>query len=245
MRFIDPKKIIINRFKNDIIPTFDIAILLFRDKIASNIIKDVLKCKPVDRKIFWGISSENTSICNIGKLNCIIIEQLIWGGPQAAIISEELAIFGIKEAIGIGACGSINEKFKKNDLVIDTKAFCTDGTSSYYTKAKYIKPSIKLINEFKKNDLKEATSSTIDAIYQETDKIITKLKKNGSNIVNMESAAFYAATNCCNIDSIWIGCVSDTLFKNDWDDWFDSKEATVKTAVIIKKYLEENVLTRT
>lgn len=35
----------------------------------------------------------------------------------------------------------------------------------------------------------------------------------------MESGAFYAASEVCGVNSIWLGFVSDCLVKETWDDW--------------------------
>jgi nucleoside phosphorylase len=122
---------------------------------------------------------------------------------------------------------------------MDIQANCTDGTSKYYTKENFTKPNKKLMDEMKIYGLKEAISSTIDAIYQETMENINTFKINNSAIINMESAPFYASAKYCNIGVIWIGCVSDTLYENEWEDWFDSEKATKESAKIVKRYLEE------
>ena len=241
MRYIEPQIIVKNRFSNEEKPLFDVAVFIFRDKKSSDFIKEVLKCKEYSKKVLWGISAENTHIIEHSDKKVLIIEQLLWGGPQASILLEELPQFGVKEVIGIGACGSIGNNIRKNDIVIDVCANCTDGTSKYYTKNANTKPSDRLLQHFRMLNLKEAFSSTVDAIYQEQEDIIQNFRINKSNIVNMESAPFYACSQYCSLDALWIGCVSDTLYENEWDDWFDSEVATKKTAKIVKDYLENTI----
>jgi purine-nucleoside phosphorylase len=240
MRYIKPEIIVNKRFGKNNKPQFDIAIFIFRDKKASNIIKTELGSEPFYIKLLWGIPEENTNVLSMKGKKVLIIEQLLWGGPQAAILIEELSQFEIKKVIGIGACGSLDKNIHKNDIVIDVQANCTDGTSKYYTKEKSIKPTQKIIGEMKKYGLKEAISSTIDAIYQETEENINIFKINSSTIVNMESAPFYASAKYCDLEAVWIGCVSDTLYENEWEDWFDSEKGTKESARIVKRYLEEN-----
>ncbi len=37
-------------------------------------------------------------------------------------------------------------------------------------------------------------------------------------LINMETSPLYAASEKCNVKSIWLGYISDCLFSN-WQDW--------------------------
>ena len=54
------------------------------------------------------------------------------GGPSVAIALEELARIGIEKFIRIGTTGSIQEKVKLGDVVINNAAVRRDGTSNDY-----------------------------------------------------------------------------------------------------------------
>jgi hypothetical protein len=90
MRFIEPENIVNKRFGNNEKLQFDMAIFIFRDKKASSIIKTELNCEPYSKKILWGISEENTNILFTKEQKVLVIEQLLWGGPQVSILIEEL-----------------------------------------------------------------------------------------------------------------------------------------------------------
>ena len=241
MRFIEPRRIIENRLNVKELPTYDTAILIFRDQYASSLIKYNLHCKPLNQKVLYGIDPNNTHEIISGKYKILVIEQVLWGGPQTAILIEELFEFGVRLILGIGACGSLTERLRKNDVVVDSEALITDGTSKFYTKEKSIKPDKDLITFIKDKEIKTAISTTIDALYQETKSVISNFQKMGAEIINMESATFYAVTKKYKIDAVWIGCVSDELFEHEWTDWYNSKDGTVnsgKAALrIIKKII--------
>jgi uridine phosphorylase len=195
-----------------------------------------LGCKAIEQKILYGIDANNVHILTINNKSIILVEQLLWGGPQAAIIIEELSHLGVTKIIGVGACGSLSTKFCKGDIVYDGKAFITDGTSKNYTKEKSINVFKDIISTIENKNCKKAFSATIDALYQETYEAIQEFKNIGAEIINMESAVLYSVSEKLNIISIWIGCISDVLFENKWDSWFDSKAATIKSAETVKEF---------
>lgn len=242
MRYIKPEIIIKNRFKDANYPKFDLAILIFRDSITSKIIRDILKCKCLNQKIIYGINPENTYFIEYSNKKILVIDQCLWGGPQVSIIIEELAFLSIKTVIGIGASGSLTSKLEKGKIVFNQKSILNDGTSKFYSNKKKSNINKDIFNKLKyfldENNIYGATSGTIDAIYQETYKFISNLKKMGAEIINMETGPFYAASEFYNINSIWIGCVSDCLYKNNWKDWFDKGKMTEETGLLTKQILE-------
>jgi purine-nucleoside phosphorylase len=242
MRYIDPKKIIRNRFLNEDLPDFDASILIFRDKFTSSLIKYNLSTKPLDKKILYGISPEHTHVLNYNNKNILVIEQLIWGGPQVSILIEELNCLNIKIVLGIGACGSISKKIKKGSIVINNKSIITDGTSKFYTDLNEIIISENINNKISeyiiKNNIPLVSSATIDALYQETEILINSFIDKEIDIINMESATFYSCSNYYNLEYLWIGCVSDSINDGEWDDWFDSKESTIRSAQVLNDIIK-------
>jgi len=54
----------------------------------------------------------------------------------------------------------------------------------------------------------------------------------GGQVVNMETAALYAASERCGISSLWIGHVSDCLVGGEWEEWSDIADMTAMSARI-------------
>jgi len=230
MRYIEPETIVAKRLGGCDIPRFDGAVLLFRDRYTSSLIKYVLECRPLERKLLYGIDANNVHRITPGGSEILVVEQLIWGAPQAAIIIEELAVMGVSRVIGVGACGAISPDLSKGDIVVDERAYMTDGTSIYYTDAGYLTPDSAVIEKARSVGCRAASSATIDALYRETGEVVERFRNLGAGIINMESAALYAVAAKLAISAVWIGCVSDVLTADKWDGWFDSKAATIKSA---------------
>ena len=49
---------------------------------------------------------------------------------------------------------------------------------------------------------------------------------------------FDAAAQKYQMDFLWTGCVSDSIQKNLWDNWFDNQKATIESSRILKKILD-------
>jgi purine-nucleoside phosphorylase len=241
LRYIIPERIIKNRLQDEQLPIFDAAILIFRDKYTSSLLKYVLETKPFEKKLIYGISSEHTHLKIYKNKKILVLEQLIWGGPQTAIILEELSFLNIPLFLGIGACGSIANKISKGTIVINDVAVSTDGTSKYYSKADEIEINKdlkeKLLNFAKENKIHFVKSATIDALYQETEELVNDYKKQGIEIINMESSPFYSVAKYYKKDFIWIGAVTDSINNGEWNGWFDSKETTINSGIKLNELL--------
>lgn len=232
MRYLEPDFIVKKRFVNKNIPHWDIAVICFRDNSGSMELIKTFDAKPVGYKILFGLDEYSEcpfvyeKIINDNKV--LIITRCIWGGPQAAIIVEELAFYGIKYIIGYGAAGSLDDEFKRGDQIFASFAFPTDGTSKIY-KCGHLEPDniyidfIKLVEKKLSCKIKEIKIATIDALYRETEDYILSLKKDGAQAINMETSPFYSSSIICGIKSIWIGHISDCLLKK-WDDWYMKRE---------------------
>jgi uridine phosphorylase len=225
MRFIDPE-----RFKDRRIPRFDGAILPFRDRYASSLIKFILDCKGIEQKIPYGIDPNDVHRMTVNSSAIIVVEQLIRGGPQAAILVEELAALWVRRIIGLGACGSMAASLKRGDVVFAAEAFAADGTSRYYTDAASIGLPLDIVSPVNRERCRPAKSATIDALFQERHEVIERFRELGADIINMESAALYAVAARLELSAIWIGNVSDVLVERKWDSWFDSKSFALKGA---------------
>jgi uridine phosphorylase len=229
-RFITPETVMKNRFKTNPCPSWDMAIICFRDYKGSQILVKRFNAVPLGYKVLYGIEEFDGAPVVfeaeiLGK-RIGIITRCNWGAPQAAILVEELSTMGIKYIIGYGAAGSIKTNLIQGTQLIVESALCTDGTSKTYKKeASIVSGSMALAKKAKQAakslgyQLAEVSAATADALYRETKELVTEWRRNGAEIVNMESGAFYAASEVCGVNSIWLGFVSDCIVKETWDDW--------------------------
>jgi uridine phosphorylase len=163
---------------------------------------------------------------SIGGNPIAVISGCWWGGPQAAIVVEELAGIGVEYIIGLGLAGSISRDLPKCTHIVALKGLTTDGTSRAYTKANSVDADDELFRTLQstrqsfKNEIIPTTIATVDAIYQETDVAVQEWISLGAQAINMETTPLYAASAMCGVKSLWLGYISDCLLDNKWDDWF-------------------------
>jgi uridine phosphorylase len=223
MRYITPESLMQGRFGSHELPQYDAAVILFRDQTTSEITRRLLNAEVNRGRILYGMSSDCTYTLTVKDKKVLLIEQCLWGGPQTAIILEELAFLKIRLVIGLGACGSLTKGIPRGTLVYNSTAVLNDGTSKFYSGQQSIKTRMHLLDKlagfFQENNFIPAVSGTIDALYQETDQYIDRLAKDGIQIINMESGPFYAVSEYCNLDAVWLGGVSDCLYDQTWIDW--------------------------
>lgn len=246
MNFITPEFIVNKRFENYQKPKWKYAVICFRDYLGSKIIIEKFNAKPVGRKFIFGLEEleggEHVYEAQIDGEKIGIITRCNWGGPQAAIIIEELAYLGVEYIIGYGAAGGINEEYRKGDQVVAISGILTDGTSKMYNDASLcVNDELLVIAKevSKKNniDLRFSKFATVDALYRESHELINKWRDEGVDAISMETTTFYAVANACKVKSIWIGHISDTLFKK-WDDWgVERKEMSQITAQLCKEVI--------
>ncbi len=250
MRYIEPGAVIRNRLSDELIPKWEAAVLCFRDYKGSQELVRVFKAKPVGYKVFFGMqeSEECPYVYEaaIGGKSVGIVTRCNWGGPQAAILIEELAHIGIKYAVGYGAAGGIDPAYCRGQQVIVGSALPTDGTSRIYNKGQLF-PDSHLVKRTQKAaeklscDIQCVVAATVDALYRETDILVAEWRSQGAQVINMETSPFYAAASECGIRSVWIGHISDCLGVK-WDDWYSNRDEMTNISANICFELLKDVL---
>jgi uridine phosphorylase len=239
LRYIEPNEFILKRFEDSFgdeeKPSWRIAIMCFKGLGSSGVLIDKLNAVPVNRKVLSGtyIPGKRSHLYN-GNINgnpIAVITGCWWGGPQAAIIVEELSCIGVNYIIGLGLAGSISRDLPKCTHIVASRGLTTDGTSIAYTEADSVNADDELlrVSSLSKQNLNigvyPATIATVDAIYRETDVAVQEWASLGAQAINMETTPLYAASAMCNVKSLWIGYISDCLLDKEWEDWFDLPES--------------------
>jgi uridine phosphorylase len=192
---------------------------------------EALNGQPETGNVLWGIDAGfgrsqvyTASVCGrpVG-----IVAFCIWGGPQAAILVEELACLGVKTIIGYGAAGGLTEGFARGTQIVIDRALLTDGTSRSYADGP-VRADAGLLDLA--GSITRATGATVDAIYRETPELIEDLRSQGAQAINLEVTPFYAAGKACGVRCLWLGYVSDVLL-DDWQDWFEDRSAWNETTI--------------
>ena len=225
-RFIEPETLLSARLKDEgAMPRWDGAVICFRDHNGSRALVEAFSGRPWGRKVFWGMNESSELPCVYTAEVCGkqigIVTRCVWGGPQAAILVEELSAMGVRFVIGFGAAGSLDPALPHGTQLVVNSAPCTDGTSGVYGTGPF-KPDERLLALLPA--VAHVTAATVDAVYRETPELVEVWKRAGARVVNMEAAPFYAAAEACGLGALWIGHVSDLLV-GDWQDWYVDRHA--------------------
>lgn len=239
-RFITPAKLFAPRFPaSNPRPQWDAAVVCFRDPTGSLLVVEELGGTPWGRKVFWGID-ETPALPRVFEATVAgrkvgIVTHCIWGGPQASILVEELAELGVRYILGFGAAGSFDPTLPQGTQLVACVAPATDGTSRQYGPGPFLPdPSLLALAD----GAEPVAVATVDAVYRETPDLVAEWRALGTQVVNMESAPFYAAASACGVRALWLGQVSDMLL-DTWHDWhFDRQEMTRATVARCHAILE-------
>jgi purine-nucleoside phosphorylase len=231
-----------DRFDVNPRPQWKTAVLCFRDLEGSRQLVEGLGAIPLGYKVISGMEEcpgnplPYAHELAIGDARVGVIARCEWGGPQTAFVVEELAYIGVDTIIGIGAGGSIDPDIPKGSQVVARTAILTDGTSKAYSDQARIKGNPLLCSlalsagQLLSTSVHPVRTVTTDAIYRETEADVHTWISLGGQIVNMETAALYAASEICRINSLWIGHVSDCMVGDEWEEWSDIADMTVMSA---------------
>ena len=239
MRYITPEHCVKNRLGERAAPEWAAALLVFRDHPHSKAVLDAFgPVKPVQRRLLYNLTSEDHEPfvfeATVAGKTVVIVTRCVWGGPQCAILVEELACLGVPTIIGYGVAGSMDPALPQGALVVADAALPTDGTSRAYGATDTEPADAALVEAVREieGEMCPVTAVTVDALYRETHEYMEDLRQQGGQIVNLETSPLYAAARVCSVRSVWLGYISDCLVEGDWHDWFrpmpDAAEATVR-----------------
>ena len=151
------------------------------------------------------------------------------GAPYAVIILEQLILYGVKQIIFIGWCGSISASVKIGDIILPNSALIDEGTSKDYGAKEVSFPNPELLNRLEKALIKSEKKYcktkiwTADAIYRETISKVKYYQKKGAKAVEMETSALFSAGDFKKIKVCSLLAVSDELYQFKWKPGFTNQ----------------------
>ena len=236
MRYITPEIILRHRLAERPKPRWDVAVVCFRGPLGSQAIVQRLNAIPVGYKTLWGMD-ESTDLpyvheTAVGGARICVVSRCAWGGPQAAILVEELAYLGVTRIIGFGAAGSLVPDLRKGTQVVASTAIVTDGTSRAHTEASDLPAdgelyaALEAVVDELGADVIPVRIATVDAVYRETEGAVQQWLSQGAQTINMETSPLYAASVACGVKSLWLGHISDSLLNQEWDTWMRAESIT-------------------
>jgi len=250
MRYITPEHCLRKRLGDRPAPDWAAALLVFRDHPSSlKVVEAFDGARPVTAKLLYNISDPPhgpfVHQAEIGGRKVVIVPWCVWGGPQTAILVEELACLGVKLILGYGIAGSIDPALPQGEFVVAESALPVDGTSRAYGGAARQPADAGLLGAAVAAgaeagcEMKPVVAVTVDALYRETEQFVEALRRQGGQIVNMETSTLYTVAAACGVRAVWLGYVSDCLAAGQWHDWYaDLGDLHEKGVGICRRALE-------
>ena len=229
MRYITPEACVRYRLGGLPTPAWPVALMVFRDKKGSaKVLEAMHNVRPVPHGMLYNsCGPELPDGCvfqaEVDGKDILLLTRCVWGGPQTAILVEELASLGVKTVIGYGIAGSMDPAVRRGQMIVASSALPTDGTSRAYNADAPLVPDSALLQmacRLAGDALAPVTAVTVDALYRETHDLIAGYRSQGAQIVDMETSALYAVASACSVRTLWLGYVSDHLDGGQWSDWY-------------------------
>ena len=249
-RYITPETLMRLRFGNQDWPRWDVGILCFRGRSGSEALAGALGARPAGRKTLYGLE-ETPELPQVyeaerGGHRIVLVSRCLWGGPQTAILVEELACLGVGVVVGFGVAGSLAPDLPKGTQVVASAGIVSDGTSRAYTALDELSadPGLAAVVDAAARGLGLPVApvkvATVDALYRETPADVRSWLGRGARAINMETAPLYAAAAACQVRSVWLGHISDSLSleSQEWDPWLRPAALTDVTVALTVGLLE-------
>ena len=252
-RYITPEALLRLRFGDGARPRWDLAILCFRGQLGSESLARALGARAVRDKTFYGFSESaadgSVHEAALADARVVLVPRCLWGGPQTAILVEELACLGTPIVLGFGVAGSLAKDLPKGTQVLATAGVATDGTSRAYTTRAEVPADSGLAASLAEAaatrgiDLVPVKIATVDALYRETPDDVRGWLGRGARAINMETAPLYAAAAACGVRTLWLGHISDTLYldRPEWESWQRPASMTEVSVSLVQGLLERIV----
>ena len=188
--------------------------------------KQKLSAEPLAESLFSHLGRQHQYVAEVAGRTVLALECL-YGGPLSATVLEELAHYGVTRVIGYGYAGSLTRDIPVGQLILAEAALVSDGTSrEYLPGAELAHPDSDLAHYLRQCaarlgvGLRAATVWTTDALYREYPDKVARWRNAGAQVVNMDTAHFYAVSHVVGISAVYAAVVSDCVEGPAWDDGF-------------------------
>lgn len=138
------------------------------------------------------------------------------GAPAAAMAADSLAVSGVKRILVVGSCGALDPALHCGEVVIVRDAFSACGTTAHYAPdAEQFGSDPGLSGRMAGHLLasgipvQPVSAVTTDAPYRETPEFLDAWRARGAGVVEMESAAVFAAARRRGVAAGAVLVVSD------------------------------------
>jgi len=147
----------------------------------------------------------------------------VYGGPVSSATVEELAYYGVEMILAYGLAGGLGTKgLRMGDFYLVEDALAADGTTPHYNRDSIIAAdpglrdaALALWSKGSAAPIVPVRAATGDAIYREDDAMLDRFRREGCDIVNLDSAHLYAVARenaeGRTIRALQCGVISDVV----------------------------------
>jgi uridine phosphorylase len=175
----------------------------------------------------------------------LLLARSPYGAPPAVIFLEELLAFGVRQALFVGYCGSIQAHIGIGEILLPIRAVREEGTSYHYLPPDDdCQPDDRLVHRLDRWFVQEGipvhkgTIWTTDALYRETPKKIGKYRDQGVLGVDMEVSAVFAVGKARMGEVVALLLVSDWLSGDLWTPGFSDPRLRERERFVVESILK-------
>jgi uridine phosphorylase len=161
----------------------------------------------------------------------VTIAHPLFGASNCVALAEELTSFGMKQALFVGYCGSLQQGVRAGDIIVSTEAIREEGTSFHYLPSDISAQPHQgvqavVLDCLRRNKIPyhQGVIWTTDAIYRETKGKVKRYQDKGVLGVEMELAALFAFGMAQKVAVGGVLVVTDELFSGKWRPRFISPQ---------------------
>jgi uridine phosphorylase len=197
------------------LPAIDGAILTHQGGVVRQL------SSPFRRRTLTGLSTPLHVVPGTGD-QLIVVASPGVGAPATTVLVEELAASGVRRIVGVDIAASLGPELRSGMVALVDDACCGDGTSPHYAFGEQVAAADAGLA----GRLAEALTTqgitfsrgrvwTTDAPFRETEAAVAAFREQGAGLVDMETAALYAASRALGIATALALVIADELF----DGW--------------------------
>ena len=155
---------------------------------------------------------------------CLAIVSPGVGAPAAAARLEHMIALGCRKFIACGGAGVLDSTISAGHIVVPDSAVRDEGVSYHYLKpAREVRPTPKALAAIEAvlrenhHEYIRGKTWTTDAVYRETRTRMSRRRREGCLVVEMEAAAFFAVARFRSVECAQILYGGDSLAGSHWD----------------------------
>jgi uridine phosphorylase len=224
---LTPAKLVGQRFPRDTFGDMKIALVAYCPPPHA-----LDKYNPVAThdQYFIHVSPDSVKRLSYNGLNFLSLVH-VYGGPVSATTVEELAYYNFDYILAYGLAGGLGtQNLKMGDFYLVDKALAADGTTRHYTSEPIVRTdsSLKTLilghwSRTNSQAMHPVQAITGDTLYREDEAFLEGARKQGCDIVNLDSSHLYAVSQVNNenkrLKTVECGVISDVTGGSADKEW--------------------------